>query len=387
MWLGFGWVSPGAHKRVMWRLRGPGTIRSMPSGNGHHLWRRVDRLIDRAPTEEDLRSHRLEVLAARRFREIGRPVPTDFAAKERFAAVVDLSAPLVLERVRSACDGPMIVLKGPEVAAFYEDSGRRGYGDIDLLVPDAARVHRALLARRFELVGDPNLYVDIHHLRPVLAPGTPLPIEIHTRPKWIDGASAPPLGQLFESAVPSATGVDGMLTLPPEQQALLLAVHSWAHEPLRHLRDIVDIAAVSVRAEPDVIRRLAKEWKVDRLWRATVGVLEAVLDGSAPPRLLGLWAQNLFHVRERTVLENHLERWLSDFWVMSPGAAITRMPATFMDEVRPSTEESWYRKFVRGVMAIRNAARRRSDHHRRWDEWLSQSHAETKASDREKRRE
>src|ERR687892_1288119 len=131
------------------------------------LWRRVDELIDRAPTEDDLRSHRLELLGVRRFRTTGREVPLDFVAQERAAALVEMSASLVLRRVREAYDGPTIVLKGPEVAAAYPDPGLRSYGDLDLLVADAAEAHKALLAAGFELVGDPERYVDIHHVRPL----------------------------------------------------------------------------------------------------------------------------------------------------------------------------------------------------------------------------
>ena len=69
------------------------------------LWSRVDELIDRAPNLDDLRSHRLEPLAARRFRELGRPVPDDFAAEARGAAIASLAAPLLLERVRASTTG------------------------------------------------------------------------------------------------------------------------------------------------------------------------------------------------------------------------------------------------------------------------------------------
>ena len=109
------------------------------------LWGRVDELIDRAPTTDDLRSHRLEPLAARRFRRLGSPVPDDFAAEERGAAVASLAAPLLLERVRAVYDGPAIILKGPEVAAAYPDPSLRRYADLDVVVADAPAVHRALM--------------------------------------------------------------------------------------------------------------------------------------------------------------------------------------------------------------------------------------------------
>jgi hypothetical protein len=335
------------------------------------LWRRVEALIDRAPSDDDVRSHRLEVLAARRFRALGRPVPDDFAAQERFAAITSMTAPMVLERVRAAYDGPAIVLKGPEVAARYPAAELRGYGDIDLLVPDAEAAHQALLAAGFELVGDPALYLDIHHLRPLLASGMPLPVEVHSRPKWLDRASPPANEELFEAAVPGSLGLDGMLTLPREHHAVLLAVHSWAHEPLRRLRDLIDVAAMAEGADPQEIRRLARAWGVERLWLTTRAAAEALLGDRPMPWALRLWAQNLRTASERTVLQQHVERWLSDFWAMPFSPALRRMPATLAAEIRPEGEEGWRAKLTRSALAVRNATRRRSQHRRQIDERLS----------------
>jgi hypothetical protein len=341
-----------------------------PDGNPS-LWRRVDALIDRAPSEDDLRSHRLEVLAARRFRAVGRPVPEDFAAMERFAAVAFLTAPIVLERVRAAYDGPVIVLKGPEVAARYPDPAMRGFGDLDVLVRSAEEAQHALLAAGFELVGSPELYVGIHHLRPVLAPGMPLPVEVHSRPKWLAHGSPPSLEELFEASTVGASGVEGISALPAEHHALLLAVHSWAHEPLRRIRDVIDVAAMIENADLSGIDRLARSWGVHRVWKATLRAADAVLADGRSPATLHLWAQNLKTVRERTVLEGHLERWLSDFWAMTFPAALARVPLTFGGEVFPGDDEGWRHKLARSALAVRHAAHRRSHHDQRVDERLS----------------
>jgi hypothetical protein len=334
---------------------------------GQGLWEAVDRLIDRAPGEDDLRSHRLEVLAARRFRSLGRPVPEDFVDQERRAAIAALMAPRVLERVRESYNGPTLVFKGPEVAARYPDPTLRAYGDIDLLVPDADKAQRALLAGGFRLVGEPELYIDIHHLRPVLADGLPLIVEIHSRPKWAEQL-APPAVELFDSAEPSATGVNGMLAPAPAAHALLLAVHSWAHEPLRRLRDLIDVAAVAAAADADEINHLAQAWRVDRIWRTTLAAVQALLGERPTPWALRLWAQNLARVRERTVLENHLQRCLSDFWALPARVAVRGLPQTFLDEVGPGGDERWREKVSRMALAVRNASRRRSQHDRQLDE-------------------
>lgn len=332
------------------------------------LWDAVETLIDRAPSEDDLRSHRLEVPAAKRLRTQGRFVPADFVDQERRAAIASLMAPRVLERVRDAYDGPALVFKGPEVAARYPDPALRAYGDIDVLVPDAEGAQRALLAAGFRLVGNPELYLDIHHLRPVLADGMPLIVEVHSRPKWVEPLSPPSIDVLLEAAVPSATGVAGMLAPAPACHALLLAVHSWAHEPLRRLRDMVDIAAVAAAAEPGELDALARAWGVQRIWRTSSAAIDALLGNRPTPWALRLWAQNLARARERTVLENHLQRWLSAFWALPLLTAARGVPQTFVDEFVPGADERWRDKAARTALAVRNASQRRSRHDPELDE-------------------
>jgi hypothetical protein len=327
------------------------------------LWEAVDRLVDRAPSLADLRSHRLELFAARRWRERGLPVPPDLAEQERRAAVSVLAAPLLLERVQAAYGGEIVPLKGPEVAARYPDPALRAFGDLDLLVRDAAKAQAALLAAGFEEIGDPSLYLDIHHLRPLCSPELPLVVEIHSRPKWIDDARVvPPLEELFAAAIPAGAGTSNLRVLPPAHHALLLAGHSWAHEPLRRLRDVIDVVVLAEEAGRDEVLALARDWGVERLWRVTIAVADAVLDGGKRPWVLRLWAQNLEKARERTVLENHLQRWFSDFSIMPPAAAAARTPATFATELWPEGDEGWRAKLSRSARAVRNASRRRSAH-------------------------
>jgi hypothetical protein len=183
----------------------------------------------------------------------------------------------------------------------------------------------------------------------------------------------PTVEELFASAVPSETGVDGMLTLPPQQHAVLLAVHSWAHEPLRRLRDVVDIAAMAGSADRHEMLCVARRWRVERLWRTTIAAVDSVFGDRPSPWALRLWAQNLARARERTVFENHLQRWLADFWAMPLGTAAARVPRTFLDEIRPGEGETWKAKASRSALALRHAARPRSRHDRELDERRSRA--------------
>jgi hypothetical protein len=350
-----------------------GKVRLETNPSGGDLWEAVDALIDRAATEDDIRAHRLEVLAARRYRVVGRPVPPDFVAQERLAGLVALATPLVMERIRAAYDGPAIVLKGPEVAARYPDPALRVFGDIDLLVPDAAEAHSALLAAGFHLVGDPALYVDIHHLRPVAVYGLPIHVEIHSRPKWVDGMVPPTTEILLDAARCGATNAPGVLALPPAHEAVLLAAHSWAHEPLRRLRDLIDVAVVAREADRGEIADVACTWGVNKIWSTTISAVDALFAHQRMPWALRLWARNIPRVRERTVLECHLQRLLSDFWAVSPLEAATRLPRTLRDEIRPGDHEGWRPKLTRTKLAFGNASRRRSHHDRAVEERLRRS--------------
>jgi hypothetical protein len=324
------------------------------------LWAAVDALVRRAPTLADLRSHRLELFEARRLRALGAEVPPPLLALERSAAVGALAAPVLLERIREAYSGAAIVFKGPEVARLYPSPVLRPYSDLDLLVDEPEAAQAALLAAGFEEVGDPDDYVDIHHLRPLSLPELPLVVELHTRPKWVPGLRPPPVAELFAAALPAG---GGLLRLPPAHHALLLAAHSWAHEPLRRLGDVVDVAAVAGEARPEEIESLAAAWGASRLWGATRRAVDAVLGNAPPSRPLRLWGQNLAQVRERTVLENHLQRWLSDFSVLPPASAGARLPGVLASELLPERAESWAEKLVRAGRAVRNASRPRSEHH------------------------
>lgn len=326
------------------------------------MWEAVDRLVDAAPRLSDLRNHGIELFAARRWRALGRDVPPALLDEERRAAVLALGVPAVLRRARDAYNGTILLLKGPEVASRYPDQALRRFRDLDLLVDDVDHAYRALLDAGFEPVGDPELYVDIHHLRPLWVPGLPLPIELHSRLKWIDHAPAPPARELFSLAVESRVGVDGVLTLPPSHHAVTLAAHSWAHEPLRRLRDVLDIAAMLDEGDRREADAIAGAWGVRRLWTTTVRAVDAVLQRGPTPWPLRSWARNLPRARERTVLESHLERWLSNFAVLPPGRAARELASVLVQEVRPEAGETWAQKLARTRTAFRNASVRRSEH-------------------------
>ena len=332
--------------------------------NGHDPWPAIDRLIDRALRLEDLRRHGLQLLAGRRFRASGRRVDPQLVHDEQLAAAVALSAPRVLEQVRAAYDGPIVLMKGPEIALLYPAPHLRAYGDIDLLVDDAQRAQRALIAAGFRPVGDPRLYVDIHHLRPLLAPGLALAVEVHDRPKWPDGERPPATDELISRAVPSEAGGEGILTLPGPEHALLVAAHSWAHVPLGRLSHLLDADLLAAGCTEAEISSLGRSWRLERIWQVTAEAADTIFRGEPRAWPLRTWARNLPAARERTVLERHLQEWLAPYAAAPPRRALGASAAAFVGTGRRQPDEAWRAKLRRTVRALRSPSVRLSDHGR-----------------------
>ena len=327
-------------------------------------WDAVALLVDRAPSTDALRAHGLQLLAAHRLRAVGRSVPDDLVAAERAAAIVSLAVPIVLERVRSAISGPVVLLKGPELAARYPSPVLRPFGDLDLLVADPASAHRALHAAGF-LVDAGNAAARAHHLPPLRWPGLPLPVELHhavRSPAWV---RLPPGADLVAVAVPGATGVDGILSLPPEYHALVVAAHAWAHGPLARFLDLVDIAVLLAGADRSRVAALARAWGMSRLWAATLAVADALfVPGTPVDPALRFAGRHLWAVRERTVLEVHLARWLGGLAAATPAASLGATWSAVKSDLRPRPGEAGRVKAARAGRAVLAAFRPFSDHAR-----------------------
>ena len=330
------------------------------------LWEALDRRLAGASGAE-LAVHHLEPLGARRLREAGLAVPLELARAERTGALLSLLAPALLARVREACDGPLLVLKGPETAAYYPDPALRAYRDLDVVVPDPARTQRQLVAAGFTESGDPGLFAGGPHERPLHPGDLPLFVEVHHEPNWPRGLKAPSADELLADAVPARFGLDEVYALRPAQHALVLAAHGWAHGPLRRLRDLVDVAAVAQAADEAELRALAERWRVERLWRSVRELSDAVFDGGRLRGSARLWAGNLAEVRERTVFESHLGRWLSGFAALPPGRAVAELAWQVAADVRPKRGETWSTKLRRTRRALGNLAAPKSQHDRAID--------------------
>lgn len=330
--------------------------------DGHAIWTAVDRLIDATPDLAALKANRIHLLAARRWSELGHVIPPRLEADVRRSALVTLLVPEVLTRVRAAYDGPLVVHKGPEIAQLYRDPALRPFIDIDLLAPDAAAAQDALLAAGFVEVGDPTAYEASPHRQPVEWPGFPIHVELHEAPNWPSWLGRSPTAELFDRVVPSSLGVAGLQTLAHEHHALVVAVHAWAHGPLAQIRDLVDVAVMAEGLDRAELRSLSRRWGIDGLWQTTLGASDSVLFDKPKPRALRLWARNLPAVRERTVFETHLARWLAGFSALGARRGARVMRRRIAADLRPKEGESWPAKLRRSRSALRHARVKKSEH-------------------------
>ena len=275
------------------------------------LWTNLDRIIDAAPDAGALRSHGLGPIAAWRMRERGEPVPPDIDLLAHGAAYAAVTAAPLLQKVIDILQEPVLVLKGPEVARLYPERTLRTYGDLDLLVADLPAAERKLLDAGFgELM--PNRKVEGHHHDSPLGLGNlALAIELHRSPGWLRWLTPPSDAELLHDAVPSATGVVGACTLPPEATALFLASHTWRHTPYTSIIHLVDIELIRQQTDPAAVMSLARKWGMERVWAFLCAMIDWYIyqDDRAPGPLHRWGADHLRNVGEQSVLRFYLANW------------------------------------------------------------------------------
>jgi hypothetical protein len=323
--------------------------------------------VERAPDTAALQEHRLQLFAARSWRASGRQLPVELRADEHRAAVMALAVPLLVARARAAYGGTLMLMKGPEAAASRPVPETRYFRDLDFLVDDPIAAQRALVAHGFFEGGEFGADEDAQHLQPLAWPGLPLVVEVHRRPNCPPWLTPPPSQELFRGAVPSVTGVEGVLAPAPAVHALLLAAHSWAHRPLTRLADFIDIVAVLGGADRNAVDELARQWGWEGMWRTTIAAAEAILADRPCPLSLRIWARHLQPARECTLLESHLRRIAAPIWAMPLRHAPRAVGVAFKQVAGKHQDESWGDKRRRSSQALAHAFMTESAHGRAWE--------------------
>lgn len=333
--------------------------------NSTELWDRARALVDRAPSLDALRAHRLQLLAATLWRADHRPVPDELRFEERRAALLAMAAPGLLRRIRDAYDGELLLMKGPEVAARYLDPRARYFGDLDLLAADPADAQRALVTAGFREVEFAHGWKEQHHLCPLVHPGSPLVVEVHRSPKLPEWLPAPDPAELFGASVPSATGIDGVRAPDPATHALLLAGHSWAHRPPGRLGDVLDIAAVLADTPRLVVDVRARRWGWSNLWKTTAAVVDALLAGAPPPLSLRTWARFLPAARDVRVAEFHVVRVIGAAVAAPSDRRVNAAVAVARQSSARWRDEAWTTKLRRTRAAVAHPLAPQLEHTRR----------------------
>jgi hypothetical protein len=320
-------------------------------------WPAVTTFIDsclETATPEILIAHGVGLLAADRLRQTQREIPALLDQETAIATMIHLGAHSLLQRIRAVLDDHILLIKGPELAARYPSPTLRSFGDLDILVPDSARAKRILLDAGFREVDD---YEFAHTERPLRWPGLPILIELHHRLPWLHWVSAPPASDYFTRAIPSATNIEGIETLPRPDHALLVAAHAWRHAPLRRLGDLIDITAMAEGLDPDELESRASRFGMGNVWRTSVTTRDILLTGHGRTNWpLRLWARHLSPPRERSVLEIHVARWIGALWAPTLATRLASVRTTAADDFGPLPGESWTSKLRRTRRALGEAA-------------------------------
>ena len=248
-------------------------------------WAIVDKLVAQAPSMAALRHHGLDLLAARQWRAEGRELDPSLRQAERLATLRHVSVPRLLGLVRSAVGQPLILMKGPEVAASYAYPECRPFGDLDILTPDRDATFAAMLRAGFREIGICDAG---HHAPPLVWPGMPLKIELHSTPKSIARIPAPSMAELLQLTRPSRTDAEGIAGFVPAAHAVLLAVHAWSYGPLERLGQLVDVAAVLTECDRRSADEIARRWGYGRLWLTTTAVVDGLCGRPGCPCRCGL---------------------------------------------------------------------------------------------------
>jgi putative nucleotidyltransferase-like protein len=334
------------------------------------LWQTVDGMLARADVGGIL-AHELAPLAAYRLRSLGLPVPGEFLPEEQITRTAVMTSIPLLRRVRDLADGPLVLAKGAEVAWLYPGRAR-SFNDVDILAVESGALHASLRAEGFVEVRDADDFWDYsrgenRHLQPLQAPRLWLRVEIHTQPIVPATVQPPALAEVVEAAVPSALGMEGISAPHPVHHALMLAGHAWEdRRPLHVLRDLIDVAAVAQHASESELARTADSWGIGKIWRATYGATAALFGDGRPTAALRLFGRHLATVRESSVLDNHLQRWLYPFWELPFHQALATIPGTLRQELLPEPGESWRHKIQRVKQALVHPERSMSTHTESW---------------------
>ena len=242
---------------------------------------------------EGARSHRVELM-----RE-------DDPAVARHHGFFHIQTKAMIADMRKLIDGPMVVVKGIEVAQLYPEPWRRDFVDLDVVVDDLLTADRRLRDAGFRPFSGSGSHPEYHQSAPLLLDDNPVTVELHRRPsspRW----NHFPVDELFAEALPSRTGVEGVLRPRDDHHAVVVAWHYWRDGAHRG-RGLIDLHLLRQRTTDEMIADTAERWGVGRLWRQTQKVLDA-LENPDEAGVAARWLLDLSVVSHRS---RRTRQWLA----------------------------------------------------------------------------
>jgi len=164
--------------------------------------------------------------------------------------------------------------------------------------------------------------------------------------------------------VPSSVPVDGLMTLPPKEHALFVAMHAWRDEPLSSLGNLLDVALLAEECDANELDRLAWQWGLQGVWNTTTEVIGSLfyqMPGHCWP--LKTWARSLAPMHERTVLGAYVVSFSSGMWAPNAEQKRRALITAIGAAVRPQPGQSWPARLARVAQGIRHSRRPNSEYH------------------------
>jgi Uncharacterised nucleotidyltransferase len=285
-------------------------MKQLPSQSRQtELWKSVERLV-RSQSEILAFHQRLSEMRS-------------YAVNERDARqlmVPVLTSMAVLETVRRESNVPLVLLKGLQIGGLYPQAWMRDTGDLDILTTDPDQLFQDLQKAGFiasHAVSD----VRHHQLPPLRDPIFGLSVEIHRRPNTGGFGNIITVEDCFADAVPSRVNMKGILAPSPNHEFVLHLAHSWADRPLGRVRDLIDLELLAQNVGgPAAALSLARQFKLKRVWSATVSAQDWVLRDTSPSMSARVMGRHLD--REFKPSKDVFRRLLSPFCADSVSEAV-----------------------------------------------------------------
>jgi hypothetical protein len=100
------------------------------------------------------------------------------------------------------------------------------------------------------------------------------------------------------------------------------------------------------------------------MWVTTSNTIDSLVGHGRRPLSGRVWARHLWSVRERTVIERHLEQWLAPFSALPPLPALRSSLKRVAGEISLPPGETRRQMVARSARAVAHAFKRQSDHDR-----------------------